>query len=506
MEVRRDRVENSLLFRALRWTAAKLNLRAALESGHDYSDWLEQCGWMAPSPQEQTAQMEAWHNPPRLTYLAGSPQAAESARAQAPLPCKVLEYGDAESWRCALLQAQGEYSVVMAGSVVLSTLAAYRWGELLQDDPGCGAVYSDWDQVAANGERHAPRFTPQLSPELLANAPYWGDCFLVRTSLLRERACDLDPADPAWTHKLSRCIGESGKTAVRISHILWHSTLAPTPVEQPASATGGDAAQASIVICSRTPKLLDRCLSALRRTDAAQTEIVVVAHDRGAATHLERIARTHGACAVPYSGQFHFGVMNALGARHSSRPNLVFLNDDVEPISSAWVSALLRPLKNDRVGIAGGLLLYPDDTIQHAGISVGGRPYPSHLGRRQTSSPWWPWLRITREVAAVTGACLAIRRAVWDELGGFDLRFQVNYNDVDLCLRARRAGYSVILECGAVLHHREAQTRSTIVTPEEKALFTSVWASDLARPDPFLNPNLTLPDERIALAHPCFAR
>jgi GT2 family glycosyltransferase len=505
MEVRLDRVENSLLFRALRWTAAKLNLRAAVESGHDYSDWLEQCGWIEPSPQEQARDVASWRNPPRLTYLAGSSQAAESARAQAASPCEVLEYTDADSWRSVLQRTQGEYSVVMGGRVVLSTLAAYRWGELLQDDPACDAVYSDWDHLAASGERHAPRFTPQLSPELLATAPYWGNCFLLRASLLREFGDGLNPAAPAWMHALSRRVVDSKKIA-RIPHILWHSTLAPTPVEQPASATGGDAAQASIVICTRTPKLLDRCLSALRSTDAAQAEIVVVAHDHGTVARLDRIATAHGARAVPYSGQFHFGVMNALGARHSSRPVLVFLNDDVEPISSAWVSALLRPLENDRVGITGGLLLYPDNTIQHAGISVGGRPYPSHLGRRQTSSPWWPWLRITREVAAVTGACLAIRRAVWDELGGFDPRFQVNYNDVDLCLRARRAGYSVILECGAVLHHREAQTRSTIVTPQEKALFTSVWASELAKPDPFLNPNLTLPDERIALAHPCFAR
>jgi GT2 family glycosyltransferase len=506
MEVRLDRVENSLLFRALRRAAAKLNLRAPVDSGHDYSDWLEQCGWMAPSLREQAAQMEGWRKKLCLTYIAGSQQAAESARMQGPPPCQLLEYGDADSWRSALKQAQGEFCVVMGGSVVLSTLAAYRWGELLQDDPGSDAIYSDWDHIAASGQRQAPRFTPQLSQELLANAPYWGDCLLLRTSVLKDVGDDLNPADPAGMHALSRRIVESGKKAARIPQTLWHSTLAPTSVEQPDSATGGAAAQASLVICTRTPKLLERCLSALRRTDAAQAEIVVVAHNQGTGTNLNHIATSHGARAVSYSGQFHFGVMNALGARHASRPALVFLNDDVGPISSAWVSRLLRPLQDHHVGITGGLLLYPDNTIQHAGISVGGRPYPSHLGRRQTSSPWWPWLRITREVSAVTGACLAIRRAVWDELGGFDPRFQVNYNDVDLCLRARRAGYSVILECGAVLHHREAQTRSTIVTPEEKALFTSVWASELARPDPFFNPNLTLRDERIALAHPCFAR
>jgi GT2 family glycosyltransferase len=485
MEVRLDRVENSLLFRALRWTAAKLNLRAAVESGHDYSDWLEQCGWMEPSPQEQARHMASWGTRPRFTHLP--------------------ELQTAESWRNTLRQAGDEFSVVIGGSVVLSPLADYRWGEYLQENPGCDAVYSDWDHIAGDGQRHAPRFTPELSPELLSTTRYWGDCFLIRTRLLRELACDLDPADSSWMHTLSRRIADSTRIA-RIPHILWHSTLEPIPVEQPASAATSDAAQASIVICTRTPKLLDRCLRALRRTDAAQAEIVVVAHDHGAAARLDRIATAHGARAVRYSGQFHFGVMNALGARHSSRPVLVFLNDDVEPISSAWLSRLLRPLNRPEIGIAGGLLLYPDNTIQHAGISVGGGPYPSHLGRRQTSSPWWPWLRVTREVAAVTGACLAIRRAVWDELGGFDPRFQINYNDVDLCLRARRAGYSVILECGAVLHHREAQTRSTIVTPDEKALFTSVWASELAKPDPFFNPNLTLPDERITLAHPCFAR
>jgi len=505
MEVRLDRVENSLLFRVLRRAASKFNRRAAGVDGHEYAEWIEQCGWMEPLPQEQARQIAAWGRAPRLTYLAGSSHAAASVMAQGASRREVLEYTNAESWRCALLQMQGEFSVVMGGSVVLSPLAAYRWSELLQHSDS-DAVHSDWDHIAPSGERHTPRFTPELSPELLANAPYWGNCFLVRTGLLRELACDLDPADSSWMHTLSSRIGESGKTALRIPHILWHSTLAPTPIEQPASATAGDAAQASIIICTRTPKLLDGCLSALRRTDAVQAEIVVVAHDQGAGTALYRIATAHGARAVPYSGQFHFGVMNALGVQHSSRPVLVFLNDDVEPISSGWLSALVRPLNRPEVGITGGLLLYPDNTIQHAGISVGGGPYPSHLGRHQTSSLWWPWLRITREVSAVTGACLAIRRAVWDELGGFDPRFQVNYNDVDLCLRARRAGYSVILECGAILHHREGQTRSTVVTPEEKALFTSMWASDLARSDPFFDPNLTLRDERIALAHPCFAR
>jgi len=89
---------------------------------------------------------------------------------------------------------------------------------------------------------------------------------------------------------------------------------------------------------------------------------------------------------------------------------------------------------------------------------------------------------------------------VWDELDGFDPRFPANYNDVDLCLRARRAGYSVVLESAALLRHRESRTRITAVTPTERALFYSLWTTEMASTDPFFNPNLSLRDERIGLA------
>lgn len=521
LEARLDRVENSVLFRALRWIGKKagyargLHERGIAGTNRDYANWVEQSGWMEPSPRECARSMAAWRRPPRISYLVGSPQAAESVSAQTVPPHEMLQFADAEAWQRAVSQAQGDYSVIVPADVLLSPLAAYRWGESLHagsdDAAGCDAIYSDWDHLDASGRRHTPRFTPEFSPKLLLHTAYWGHCFLLRTSLLKRLGPDLDrdlnPSDPEWTHLLALRVAESTKAVARIPEILWHSTNAPVAVEPPARPPAdtppGDAAQASIIICSRTPGLLRTCLQALRQGDAAQAEVVVVAHDCGAGGKLEQIASAHGARAVRYSGQFHFGVMNALGVRHSARPVIVLLNDDVEPIAAGWLSALLRPLRTKEVGIAGGLLLYPDDTVQHAGILVGGLPCPSHAGRRQTSSPWWPWLRLTREVAAVTGACLAIRRTIWDELDGFDPRFQTNYNDVDLCLRARRSGYSVILASAALLYHREAQTRATVVTPAERALFCSLWAPAQAAADPFFNPNLALPDERIALAHPC---
>lgn len=508
LESRLARVEDSVIFRMLRrigntarrWTGSRISQQTPFSGPHpEYTRWVEQSGWMQPSPRECARRAEGWRRPVAFSYLMQS-----SPDAPPPLASEVLEFNDAASWQQAICQARGEYSAIVPAGVDLSPLAGYRWGEALQEgDPD--AIYSDWDHLTASGQRHTPRFTPGLSRELLKRTAYWGGCFVVRTDLLRRCGAGLDPRDPGWTRSLvSRLLVESTAAIARVPEVLWHSSDAPRPAESPLdSGTGrGDAGHASIVVCSRTPRLLRKCLRALRRSDAAKAEIIVVAHACGEEEQLEAVAAAEGARAVRYSGQFHFGLMSSLGVQAASRPTLVFLNDDVEPIAADWLGALLGPLNQGGVGITGGLLLYPDGTVQHAGISVGMRTSPAHPGRGQMCSPWWPWLRLTREVAAVTGACLAIRRAVWEELDGFDRRFHANYNDVDLCLRARRAGYSVVLESGAVLHHREGRTRTVAVTPAERLLFWSLWARELSSPDPFFSPNLTLPDERIELAWP----
>jgi len=507
LESRLARVEDSVFFRTLRrigntarrWIGTRTSLEAPLSGPHpDYTRWVEQSGWMQPSPRECAGQADGWRRPVAFSYLMQS-----CPDTPPPLASEVLEFNSAASWQQAICQARGEYSAIVPASVALSPLAGYRWGEALQEgDPD--AIYSDWDHLTASGQRHTPRFTPELSRELLRRTAYWGSCFVVRTDLLRRCGAGLDPCDPGWTRSLVSGLAESAAMVARVPEVLWHSSDAPRLAE-PALDSGvgrGEAEDASIVVCSRTPRLLQRCLRALRRTDAAKAEIIVVAHACGQEQQLEAIAAAESARSVRYSGQFHFGLMSSLGVEAASRPTLVFLNDDVEPVAPDWLGALLRPLTQKDVGITGGLLLYPDGTVQHAGISVGMRTSPAHPGRGEMCSPWWPWLRLTREVSAVTGACLAIRRSVWEELDGFDRRFHANYNDVDLCLRARRAGYSVVLESSAVLHHREARTRALAVMPAERLLFWSLWARELSSPDPFFSPNLTLPDERIELAWP----
>jgi GT2 family glycosyltransferase len=254
----------------------------------------------------------------------------------------------------------------------------------------------------------------------------------------------------------------------------------------------------SIVICSRNAKLLDKCLKNLRITLKPGDEIVVVAHLQGD-MGLEKVANAHGARVVLYRGPFHFGLMNRLGVEAAAAPMICLMNDDVTPVTQDWLSIMLAQASHPDVGIVGALLLYPDGTIEHAGIAVGGRHLPAHVGRHQKESPYWLWLRVTREVTAVTGACMLMRRAVWNDLGGFDIRFPVNFNDVDLCLRAIERGYKNILEARAILNHAGSQTRIPMVHGAEHELLYKLWWRVLKEPDRFFNPQLRNTVESISL-------
>jgi GT2 family glycosyltransferase len=127
---------------------------------------------------------------------------------------------------------------------------------------------------------------------------------------------------------------------------------------------------------------------------------------------------------------------------------------------------------------------------------MGGAGHP---GRFLTNSSYWPWLNVAREVTAVTGACLAIRRASFDAVGGFDPAFPVNFNDVDLCLRLQENGFRVIYEAGAVLQHDESQTRAAGVHFEERRKFFLRWHRRLERTDPYYSPHLSQNDESLSL-------
>jgi hypothetical protein len=239
------------------------------------------------------------------------------------------------------------------------------------------------------------------------------------------------------------------------------------------------------------------------RTAYPKREVIVVHHLGGEASAMQAVIARHGAKHVPYTGPFDFARMNNLGAQAAEGEILVFLNDDTELLEPSWLDRLVAQVERADVGVAGARLLYPSGTLQHGGVAIGIGGGCGHIGRHTHISPrHWPWLEVTRDVSAVTGACLAIRAPLFHELGGFAEAFPVNYNDIDLCLRARIAGYRVIYEAGATIRHYECQSRPGVVTSEERDRWHDRWAKLAESGDPFYNPNLTQEQEDLSLRDP----
>jgi len=433
--------------------------------------------------------------------------------------------------------AQGEYVGFLDQDDVLSEHALFCVAEAAGDRRP-DLLYSDEDYLEESGRRVQPSFKPAFSPDLLHCCMYMGHFLVVRKARLDALGWLRSPFDGSQDYDLALRVVEDSGFVRHIPRILYHwrrhpNSTAANAAAKPFTQDAGYRAlcevvsrqcsqarvengtltntyhvlwpappelKASVVICSRNARLLGRCLRAIERNTAhANREIIVVAHREGNTAAMDRLLDSSGCLRVPYAGPFHFSAMNNLGAARATGEVLVFLNDDVEPLTVGWLGALVAHAHRRHAGVVGAKLLYPCGALQHAGIVTGIMDGVGHPGRHLFAAPHWNWMFFTRNVSAVTGACLAIRKELFEALGGFDEAFPVNYNDVDLCLRARQAGYEVIFESTAVLRHDECRTRQPGVRLEERERWEERWGSWIERGDPYYSPYLTRSREDASL-------
>lgn len=205
---------------------------------------------------------------------------------------------------------------------------------------------------------------------------------------------------------------------------------------------------------------------------------------------------------------FNFSAINNFGVKYAKGEYILLLNNDIEIITPDWLEQMLMFAQRKDVGIVGAKLYYPDDTIQHAGVilCIGGVAGHSHKNYPRNHRGYIFRLTIVQNLFCVTAACLLLRRKVWDEMNGLDEVFKVAFNDVDLCMRVRRAGYSVVWTPYVEMYHYESKSRGLEDTPEKQArfegeiqLFQTRWKAELAAGDPYYNPNLTLKSEDFSL-------
>ena len=215
----------------------------------------------------------------------------------------------------------------------------------------------------------------------------------------------------------------------------------------------------------------------------------------------ERMQKEHpdNLKVVTWEGKgFNYSALNNFGEQYATGEYLLLLNNDTEVISPRWIEEMLMYAQQDRVGCVGAKLLYPDDTIQHAGIitGLGGYAGHSHKYKKAGGSGYMFRTATVQDFSAVTGACLLVKASVWDEVDGLDEKFAVAFNDVDFCLRVRDRGYRIAWTPYAQLTHYESKSRGLDTTPEnaaryarEKANFYTKYHEYIDHYDPYYNPH-----------------
>jgi O-antigen biosynthesis protein len=393
--------------------------------------------------------------------------------------------------------------------------------ETLAQDPELGLIYSDEDCIAPDGGLRFPILKPDWSPVRQSQLGYVGRLTLLRSRLmtpnrLRQFMADEDAA----IDDLGRGIP---RTAIRhIRRILYHrqSLAADLPVRTTVRANRGtdgldDPSQwpeVAVVIPTRDgAELLAECFAGLlEKTDYPSFETVVV--DNGSTAPaairlLQRIAATPSARVIEHPGPFNFSAMSNAGAKATQARVLLFLNNDIAMLDHDWLKAMVRWAIKPDIGVVGAKLLFPNGLLQHAGVVLGFGGIAGHVYRRLPKDyrGYLDQLTVPHEVAAVTGACMAVERSKFEAVGGFDAEhLPVDLNDIDFCLRIAEQGLSNLWTPQATLIHHQSATRGIDWDPfvlyrKERAYFVERWAH-VIRDDPHFHPALSLHAHDVALA------
>lgn len=324
-------------------------------------------------------------------------------------------------------------------------------------------VYADDDLLDARGQRHTPHFKPQWNVELYRHFDYLTGTCIVRSGP-RVLAGLVGPDWPA--RLVASVLDQEGAPPLHIPHVLHHRRKRPAP-SVPAAPVVEDAVLPSISVIVPTRNrhdLLRTCIAGLIRTDYPDMEVIVIdngSDDPATLAYLDSLAAPrHRVLRAP--GPFNFSTLNNRAVQEAKGELLCLLNNDIEVIEPDWLRIMAHQALRPEVGAVGARLLYPDGRIQHAGVvlGVGGGAAHAHRLLRPDQEGYFRRHALPHFVSAVTAACLVVKRACFEAVGGLDeANFAVAFNDVDLCMRLGQRGWKSLYEPRATLVHHESVSR-----------------------------------------------
>jgi O-antigen biosynthesis protein len=454
----------------------------------------------------------------------------------------------------ALALATGEYISLLDHDDLLAPNALYAIVCLLNEHPEADYIYSDEDKIDENGQLREPFFKPDWCPDSYLSRNYTCHFSTYRRKIVETIGGFRLGYEGSQDYDLTLRFTEKTDKIFHISQILYHwrihsnSAAASTDVKpyayQAAIAAIGDAISrrgeggkvnphsrfpgyyqvryqikhydlVTIVIPTRNlGKVLDRCLESIFTLSTYPNyEVLLIDNGSDEPESLEIIhswqqKEPKRFRTIVLDIPFNYSYLNNYAASQTEAKYLLFLNNDTEVLTADWIEAMVEQAQRRSIGAIGAKLLYPDNTIQHAGVIMGlggiaghghknfPADHPNHFGQIDTVNNY----------TAVTAACLMCRRDLFLEVGGFNEDLKVAFNDVDLCLKIQRQGYNNIYLPHVVLYHYESKSRGFDNYPEKQARFDAeiqlmlqLWAKEIAY-DRCYNPHLTLHREDYGLA------
>lgn len=393
----------------------------------------------------------------------------------------------------ALNTMSGEYFFCLKPGDVLSKQALQEVARQIIEKPGTLIFYSDEDQIDSSGQRHAPCFKSDLNPVLLSERAYFGCLTVCRTSYARNlgRQAAETWLSYQWRLALHTLDENPEEKIVHIKAILCHRRTRAAQQKRECSAPLHNlipepAPLVSLIIPTKNnAALLRRCLDSIdAKTEYGNYELIIVdnqSDDSETLAYLKGLATRPKFKILRYDAPFNYSAINNFAVRQANGELLCFLNNDVEVISRGWLSEMAGLALRSETGAVGAMLYFSDDTIQHAGIvlglgacGAGGIVKNVFCGLPRGFSGQGGRLKFRQNVSAVTGACMILRRSVFEAVGGFDeVNLPVAFNDVDLCLRITDKGFRNVLTPCAELYHYESSSRGDDNTAAKRARFSN---------------------------------
>ena len=452
--------------------------------------------------------------------------------------------GIAQNTNRALEIAAGEYIGLLDHDDLLAVNALYEVVNALNADAGAEVIYTDEDKVTTDLEEHfKPHFKPDFNLDLLRSNNYICHFFVAKKELIERVGAFRKEFNGAQDYDLILRCTEEAENIVHVPKILYHwrvhkESTSDNPMSKMyAYDAGKKAIEEHLKRCdtsgevSHTKDLgfyrvkypvqgeplvsilipnkdqvdsLDKCLRSIEeKTDYHNYEIVIIENNsekEDTFRYYEKIS-SEKIRVIRWEKEFNYSAINNFGVRHAKGDYILFLNNDVEIINSDWMREMLSHCQRKEVGIVGARLYYPDDTIQHGGIivGIGGVAGSVFVGLPKGYSGYMHKAALQLDLSAVTAACMMMKRRVFEEVGGFEEKLKVAFNDVDLCLKTREKGYLVVYNPYVELYHYESKTRGAEDTKEKVRRFQteieymrSHWIDILKKGDPMYNTNLSL--------------